>query len=153
MGVLPLAVCKWSHLFEVTTPHAYRSSQAERLVSDDGEESTHHPTMAGRIFRIVATKSHHEYVIMEAFSVSGSRDSRYGMPTLHANHDHKYHTILPSVSQKSLSLHPPLITHIRIYRLFSTLNMTAKAVNAVIFRMGKQWQRPQLFIPPTTNSS
>jgi len=68
--------------------------------------------MVGRVFNIVATRSlpRHEYVIMETFNVSGSRDGRYGMPTLHACPDCEYQTIPPSVSCGFLRLEPTLIT-------------------------------------------
>ena len=109
MGVLPLAIRASSHFFGVAALHTHRLPQAERLVADDGEESTRHPTMAGRIFKIVATKSCREYVIMEVFNVSGSRDGRYGMPTMCASPDHGYHIIPPSVSYESLWPCLPLI--------------------------------------------
>ena len=54
--------------------------------------------MAGRIFKIIATKSHHKYVIVETFNVSGSRDDRYGIPTMHINPDYGLQTILPTVN-------------------------------------------------------
>ena len=77
--------------------------------------------MAGRIFKIVATKSHREYVIMEVFNVSGSRDGRYGMPTMHASPDHGYHIIPPSVSYESLQPWFPLIAfHQNISFIFNT---------------------------------
>lgn len=53
--------------------------------------------MTGRIFKIVATKSCHEYVIVETFNVSVSRDSRYGMPTMQQDPDCEYQTIPPVV--------------------------------------------------------
>lgn len=81
-------------------------------MSNDGEELTHRPTMAGRIFKIVVTKSlpRHEYVIMEAFNVSESRDSRYGMPTMHAGPDYIYQTVPLSVSCDFPRRDPTLIT-------------------------------------------
>ena len=86
-----------------------RLSRAKESTSDNGQESTHHPTMVGRIFKIVVTKSHHEYIIVEAFHVSGSRDCRYGMPTMYARDDHDYPIIQPSVSYDFPSPRSPLI--------------------------------------------
>ena len=85
---------------KVVVLRTYRWTQAERRVLDGGEESTHRPTMAGRIFKIIATKSpsRRTYVIMEPFNVSGSRDNRYGMPTMRVSSDSGYQIIPPSVS-------------------------------------------------------
>ena len=85
-------------MFATLHHNAHRKLQTDKPVSDNGEGSPHHPTMAGRIFQIVLTESHCAYVIMEAFDVSESRDGRYGMPTMHANPDRGYQTIVPSVS-------------------------------------------------------
>jgi len=112
MGVLPFTICVSSRFFGVTALQLYithQLSQTEELISDNGEKSTHRPTMAGRIFKIVATKSHRESVIMETFNVSESRDSRYGMPTMHASPGHGYHIISPSVSYESPWPHSTLI--------------------------------------------
>jgi len=75
--------------------------------------------MAGRIFKMIVTKSHREYVIMETFNVSESRDSRYGMPTMHASPGHGYHAIPPSVSYGSTWLHSTLITLQNISFIFN----------------------------------
>lgn len=103
MGVLPLAIRAFSHFFDAL--HTHSQLQGEKLISDDGGELTRHPTMAGRIFAIVTTKSRHNHVIVEAFSVSGSRDKRYGMPTMYTSPEHGHHTILPSVSNTLLWRH------------------------------------------------
>ena len=84
--------------------------------------------MAGRIFKIIATKPfpRHEYVIVEVFNVSGSKDSRYGMPTMHANHDYNYQTILPSVSRNFLQVGPVSLSPNRPFHSSSMLNTTVK---------------------------
>ena len=78
--------------------HAHEQLQAEKHVSDNGEESVHHPTAVGRIFKIAVTKTRREYVIMHIFRILESRDHRYGMPIMHENPDEKYQVIPPSVS-------------------------------------------------------
>ena len=100
----------------------------EKHVPDDGEEPTSNPTMAGRIFKIVVTKPlpRREYAIVDVFNVSGSKDSRYGMPTMHANRDYGYQTILPSVSRNFLQVGPVSLSPNRPFHSSSTLNMTAK---------------------------
>jgi hypothetical protein len=90
--------CVTSSLARCLVCSADGQPQAESRTSDNGEESTYHSTMAGRIFKIIAAKSHRAYVIVKAFNVSGSRDDRYGMPTMHANPQYGYQTIPPSVS-------------------------------------------------------
>ena len=97
MGVLPLTICVLFCFFIVVVLYSHRRSQAENCILEDGEEMVHHPTMAGRIFRIVTTQSHCKYVVIESFNVSGSRDSRYGMPTMHAGPGYAYQMIPPSV--------------------------------------------------------
>jgi len=84
-------------VFKVIAPFTH-GPQGDRRVLDNGKESIHYPTMVGRIFKIVVTEPHREYVIMEAFNVSGARDGRYGMPTMHAGPDYTYQIIPPSVS-------------------------------------------------------
>ena len=93
--------------FSQTHYYVLRRLQEERRES---EESSYHPTTAGRIFKIIATRFGHKYVIMEAFDVSGSRDGRYGMPTMCANPGYGYQTIPPSVSSSYLQLKLTLIT-------------------------------------------
>jgi len=119
MGILLFTVCKSSCFFKVTVLDAHGLSQAEELIPDNGEGLAHHPTMTGRIFRIVVTKSHHKYVIIEAFDVSGSRDSRYGMPTMYASPDCGYHIISSSVSYRPLWLRSPLIILQKILFIFN----------------------------------
>ena len=85
-------------LLSFRSRRTHRLSQAEACVSNSGEESTHRCTMAGRIFNIAVTNTRHEYVIIEVFDVSESRDIRYGMPAMRASSNHGYHTVLPSVS-------------------------------------------------------
>lgn len=106
MGVLSLTNCAPPYFLKIVVLGAHRLSQAENRISDDGKELFHRRTMVGRVFNIIVTKSlpRHEYVIMEAFNVSGSRDSRYGMPTMCANPNCGYQIILPSVSRSFLQL-------------------------------------------------
>jgi hypothetical protein len=103
----------------------------EKYISDEGVESTCYPTMAGRVFKIVVTKSlpRYECVIMQVFNVSGSRDDQYGMPTMHANPDSRYQIISPSVSCDFLQPESILMAVVRTSRSSSTLSMIAKVVN------------------------
>lgn len=150
-----------SCLFEVTTLHTHRLLQGEKLVLGNGEESTHYPTMAGCILNIVVTKSHHGYMIVEAFHISGSWDSQYGMPTMHASPDYGYHVIPPSVSYDSCSYTHFSLPSIRVSCSFSMLNMTVKVGSAVtqsitpVLRADRKQRglRERWFIPPTTDSS
>ena len=122
MGILPLTNRVLLNPFSILRS---QKLQIGRHASDDGGELTDNLTMAGRIFKIIATKSHHEYVIIEAFNVSGSRDDRYGMPTMHVSPDYGYQTILPSVSH-DFSLLGLILTTVRTFCSSSMPNMTVK---------------------------
>ena len=119
--------------------------------------------MAGRVFKIVVTKSlpRYECVIMQVFNVSGSRDDRYGMPTMHTNPDCGYQMISPSVSCGFLQPGLMLMAVVRTSHSSSTLSMIAKVGNVATQSTTpalktvelRRRSRERSLIPPTTNSS
>ena len=129
--------------------------QAERRVSDNGEESIYHRTLVGRIFTIVVTKARCKYVIVQLFNISESRDHRYGMPTMHASPDERYQVVPPSVSCISLFIGCHYLSlSIRISRSFSMLNTTVREGSVVIQPTRRRRRsRERSCIPPTTNTS
>src|SRR5258708_3143024 len=93
--------------------------------------------MVGRIYKITATKTHHEHVIIEAFNILESRDRWYRIPTMCMSLDERYQVVSPSVSCTLLSTKSHCSSPLnRIYCSFSTFNMTVKVGSVATQTMG-----------------
>ena len=137
--------------------------QAEKRVSDNGEESIYHCTLVGRIFTIVVTKARCKYVtkarckyvIVQLFNILESRDHQYGIPTMHASPNERYQVVPPSVSCIHLFIRCHYLSlSIRISHSFSMLNTTVRKGSVVI--QPTRWRRrlrERSCILPTTNTS